>query len=108
MIEVDLSEMTYSITLITSISIIGDVKGSWDTDIELAYNATNKTWEATGVELNAGVMKFRANHDWAINWGGTLDALKQGGDNIALAEAGTYNVVLYALCDGLAKATLTK
>ena len=108
MIEVDLSEMTYSITLITSISIIGDVKGSWDTDIDLAYNATNKTWEATGVELNAGVMKFRANHDWAINWGGTLDALKQGGDNIALAEAGTYNVVLYALCDGLAKATLTK
>lgn len=108
MIEVDLSEMTYKITLITVISIIGDVKGNWDTDIDLSYNSTNNTWEATGVELNAGVMKFRANHGWDINWGGTLSALKQGGDNIALAEAGKYNVVLYALCDGLAKATVTK
>ena len=108
MIEVDLNEMTYSITAITSISIIGTVNGNWDTDTELAYNAESKTWNATGVALGAGDMKFRANHDWPVNWGGTEDALVQNGNNINVADAGTYDIVLYALCDGQAKVTLTK
>ena len=50
-------------------------------------------------------MKFRANDDWAINWGGTLDALTQGGANITVA-AGTYDIQLFAWCDGKAYATL--
>lgn len=109
MIDVDLNEMTYSITLITTIGIIGPAQaGGWNTDTDMTYNAETRTWEAKGVSLTADQMKFRANDAWDINWGGSLDALVQGGDNITLAEAGTYNVVLYALCDGLAKATLTK
>ena len=109
MIDVDLNEMTYSITLISSISIIGTVNGNWDTDSDLTYNATNRTWEGS-IALSAGEMKFRSNHGWDTNpnWGGTLDALVQGGANIAISEAGTYNIVLYALCDGKAHATVTK
>lgn len=109
MIDVDLNEMTYSITLISSISIIGTVNGNWDTDSDLTYNATNRTWEGS-IALSAGEMKFRSNHGWDPNpnWGGTLDALVQGGANIAISEAGTYNIVLYALCDGKAHATVTK
>lgn len=108
MIDVDLNEMTYGLTAITSISIIGTVKGNWDTDVDLTYNTTNRTWEVKDVALDAGVMKFRANHDWAVNWGGAVDALVQGGDNLNLAETGTYDIVLYALCDGKAKVTITK
>lgn len=107
MIEVDLNEMTYKLTLITTIGIIGPAQaGGWDTDTDLTYNPETKAWEATGVVLTAGDMKFRANDAWDINWGGALHELVQGGDNIAV-EAGTYDVKLFAWCDGLANAILT-
>ncbi len=107
MIEVDLNEMTYKLTAITTIGIIGPAQaGGWDTDTDMTYNAETGAWEAKGVALAADEFKFRANDAWAINWGGSLDALVQDGGNIA-ATAGTYDIVLYALCDGKAKATLT-
>lgn len=107
MIEVDLTAMTYSLTLINSIGIIGPAQtGGWDSDTDMTYNAETKAWEATGVVLTADDMKFRANDAWDINWGGSLEALTQGGDNIAVA-AGTYDITLYAWCDGKAYATLT-
>ena len=71
----------------------------------MTYNAESGAWEAT-VALSAGEMKFRANDDWGINWGGALDALTQGGNNIAV-EAGTYAIKLFAWCDGKAYATMT-
>lgn len=108
MIEADLGEMTYKLTLITTIGIIGPAQaGGWETDTDLTYNAETKAWEATGVVLKAGDMKFRANDAWDINWGGALNELVQGGDNIAV-EAGTYDIALYAWCDGKAYATLTE
>ena len=107
MIEVDLNAMTYSITRILSIGIIGPAQaGGWDTDTDMTYNQEGGYWEAKGVTLSANLMKFRANDGWDINWGGSFDNLVQGGDNMAV-EAGTYDVVLYALCDGKAHATLT-
>ena len=107
MIEVDLTAMTYSLTLIESIGIIGPAQaGGWDTDTDMTYNAETGAWEAKGVALGADEFKFRANDAWAINWGGALDALVQDGGNIA-ATAGTYDIVLYAWCDGKAYATLT-
>ena len=107
MIEVDLTAMTYSLTLINSIGIIGPAQaGGWDSDTDMTYNATNGAWEAKNVALSAGEMKFRANDGWDINWGGALDALTQGGNNIAV-EAGSYDIALFAWCDGKAYATLT-
>ena len=108
MIEVDLTAMTYQLTIITTIGIIGPAQaGGWDIDTDLTYNAETRAWEAKGVTLATGEMKFRANDDWAINWGGELlEALTQGGNNIPVT-AGTYDVALYAWCDGFAYATLT-
>lgn len=107
MIEVDLTAMTYKLTLIKTIGIIGPAQaGGWDNDTDMTYNAEKGTWEAT-VELAADEMKFRANDAWDINWGGSLDALTQGGANIKV-EAGTYVIELHALCDGKASATMTK
>lgn len=93
-VEVDLKEMTYKVTPVNSISIIGSVKGSWDTDIDMTYNEIMKCWEARET-LSAGEFKFRLNHDWAINWGGSLDDLVQGGDNLQLAADGPYVIRLF-------------
>ncbi|MBR6320314.1 MAG: DUF5115 domain-containing protein [Prevotella sp.] len=94
LVQVDLKEMTYKLTPITSISIIGSVRGAWDTDVEMTYNENLKCWEARET-LNAGEFKFRANHDWAINWGGAFDQLAQDGANLQLAADGPYVIRLY-------------
>ena len=107
MFEVDLAAMTYKLTLIKTIGIIGPAQaGGWDTDTDMTYNAESGAWEAT-VTLAADKMKFRANDNWDINWGGSLDALTQNGGDMAV-EAGTYQIKLFAWCDGKAYATMTK
>ena len=107
MIEVDLNTMTFKLTLINSIGIIGPAQdGGWDTDTDMTYDSETGAWTAT-VTLASDNMKFRANDAWDINWGGSLDALTQGGGDIAV-EAGTYTIHLYAWCDGKAYAKMTK
>ncbi len=107
MIEVDLNAMTYAVTKIESIGIIGPAQaGGWDSDTDMTYVQDGGYWIARAVTLSAGDMKFRANDGWDINWGGSFDALVQGGDNMTV-EAGTYDIVLYALCDGKAYCTVT-
>ena len=107
MIDVNLASMTYKLTAITAVSIIGSVKGSWDTDVDLTYNQEAGCWE-TEAELGAGEWKFRANHDWAINWGGSENDLNQDGANLQLAEAGTYKVQLFLSYAGKNYCTVTK
>lgn len=113
-VDVDLESKSYVLTPITTIGIIGDATADgWDADQDLTYvpyNSETKAlgyWEAKDVVLKAGTMKFRANHDWAINWGGDVNALTQGGDNLAV-DAGTYDIKLYAWANGYAKCELIK
>ena len=113
-VDVDLENKSYVLTPIKTIGIIGDATaGGWDADQDLTYvpyNSETKAlgyWEAKDVVLKAGTMKFRANHDWAINWGGDVNALTQGGDNLTV-EAGTYDIKLYAWANGYAKCELIK
>lgn len=111
--NVDLGAMTYSLSPVTSISIIGTVNGNWDTDTDLTYNVETGAWETTAA-LSAGLMKFRMNHDWAISWGGNgsstaYDNLTQyNGDNLEVTEAATYKVQLFLSCEGNHKVVLTK
>ena len=106
-VNANLNKMTYSVTEITSMGIIGDATtGGWETETALTYNAETGAWEATGVVLNAGSIKFRANGAWDINFGGALDNLTINGDNITV-EAGTYNVALNLVCPGEYTATIT-
>ena len=106
-VNANIGNMTYSVTPITSMGIIGDATaGGWETETALTYNAETGSWEATGVVLNAGTIKFRANNGWDINFGGALDNLVINGENITV-EAGTYNVVLTLVCPGEYTATLT-
>ena len=104
-VQVDLKEMTYKITPVTSISIIGSVRGAWDTDVDMTYNENFKCWEARET-LNAGEFKFRLNHDWAVNWGGTLDDLVQDGANLQLPAEGAYIIRFFINGDGPAHCTI--
>ncbi len=113
-VDVDLESKSYVLTPITTIGIIGSAspKG-WDSDVDMTYvpyNAETKElgyWEIKDVTFTSGEIKFRANDDWAINWGGDTNALTQGGDNISV-EAGTYDIKLYAWANGYAKCVMTK
>ena len=111
-VDVDLSAKTYTLTPFT-IGIIGSAtpKG-WDGDTDMTYNPEERCWELKNVELTDGEMKFRSNHNWNDpnpHWGGTLDALVQKGDNIKVAEAGTYDIKLMVnWAEGTAKCVMTK
>ena len=113
-IDVDLSAMTYNVTLVSSISIIGTVNGNWDTDTDMTYNTETGAWEVT-TDLNAGAMKFRMNHDWTISWGGAngdpkaYDNLTQNdGKNLDLTADGTYFIQLFITYEGNNKVVITK
>ncbi len=114
-ITLDLTTMTYSLTTIEKVGLIGDFN-SWGGDVELTYDATSGSYKATGVELAKGGVKFRANADWVINWGGTgttagdvttVEGMTQDGANISLA-AGTYDIELTLSYDGNHKAVFTQ
>ena len=113
-VDVDLESKSYVLTPITTIGIIGSASpNGWDSDVDMTYvpyNAETKElgyWEAKNITLASGEIKFRANDDWAINWGGDVNALTQGGDNISV-DAGTYDIKLYAWANGYAKCELIK
>ena len=113
-VDVDLDSKSYALTPITTIGIIGSASpNGWDSDVDMTYvpyNAETKElgyWEAKDITLASGEIKFRANDDWAINWGGDANALTQGGDNISV-DAGTYDIKLYAWANGFAKCVMTK
>jgi hypothetical protein len=113
-VDVDLETKSYVLTPITTIGIIGSASpNGWDSDVDMTYvpyNAETKElgyWEIKDVTFTSGEIKFRANDDWAINWGGDTNALTQGGDNISV-DAGTYDIKLYAWANGFAKCVMTK
>ncbi len=105
--EVNLAEMTYKLTPITGIGLIGPAQaGGWDTDTDLTYNPETRAFEGT-LELTADEFKFRANDAWDINWGGTLDNLTQDGPNLKIEKAGKYFIQFFPLCETQSNAVIT-
>ena len=61
----------------------------------MTYDDNTKKWSAT-VDIAAdGEFKFRANHDWGLNYGdtGADGTLNEGGDNLKIT-AGTHTIIL--------------
>ena len=58
-------------------------------------------------------MKFRANHEWDLSWGGKSTAsdftnlTANNSKNLKLETAGTYKVQLFISYDGANKVVLT-
>ena len=105
--DVNLGEMTFTLTRINGIGIIGPAQaGGWNDDTDLTYNPETRAWEGT-FDLTADEFKFRANDAWDINWGGALDNLTQDGANLKIDAAGKYFIQFWALCETKSYAVIT-
>lgn len=94
-IKANLNDLSYSVEL-TNWGVIGDATPTgWDGDTDMAYDASSGTLKVT-MDLQAGEIKFRANDDWALNYGdndGNL-SLEEGGENIKIDAPGNYTIEL--------------
>ena len=90
-----LSASTWNVSLqqVKTWGLIGDFNG-WGGDIVMTPSDDLYTWTADLTVEGGQGWKFRANSDWAVNLGGTANALWNNGDNIVLPEAGTYTITL--------------
>ena len=107
---IDMNTMTYTWTKLDNqapteyehISLIGEFNG-WSGDFELEQ-VTPHNWYAVFTQEADGQLKYRANHDWSVNWGygsdkewNVADGFNKigtnGGGNIWV-PAGTYAVYL--------------
>lgn len=103
--DVNLIQMTYSITALKTLSVIGSANG-WDlaTAVELTPSKDFKVWTASNVEIG-DEFKINANGAWAVGFSGTsipdetgkyvYQVNKQdGGDNLKCPAPGKYNVIV--------------
>ncbi|WP_175633078.1 SusE domain-containing protein [Pedobacter ghigonis] len=76
-------------------AVIGDATpGKWDTDTDMKFiNDGKGTWKVT-TNLTVGSIKFRQDHKWDVNLGGSGGNLTAGGADIAVATAGNYTITL--------------
>lgn len=67
----------------------------WSEDVDMNWDYETNIWSIT-IDLVAGEIKFRADDDWALNYGddGADGSLEQDGANIAIAEDGNYTIEL--------------
>ena len=79
---------------ITSVGLIGSATpGGWDVDTNMTQ-VDDSTWTLT-VDLIEGEAKFRADDDWALNWGQDsfpVGVGSQDGPNIPIPHAATYDI----------------
>ena len=88
--------MTWSSYKINTWGLIGSATpGGWGTDTDMTYNTSTGVWSVT-LNLNVGEIKFRANDDWAVNFGDNGGDFKPeyDGANIPIAVAGNYTISL--------------
>jgi starch-binding outer membrane protein SusE/F len=93
-LRVNAARTTWSYDKINTFGIIGSFNG-WSTSLPMTMDA-NGNWSVT-VDFPANTeFKFRANNDWAINFGdnGANGEPDYGGDNIVVAAAGNYTIRL--------------
>ena len=98
---IDLSSMTYTWTKLDdqnpteyeSISLIGEFNG-WGGDYDLEQVAPHN-WHCVFTQESDGMLKFRANHDWGINWGFGGDGdwnVAEGIDKVGVNNGGNIYV----------------
>ncbi len=96
-VRVNTNDFTYSVVE-TNWGIIGDATpGGWgdDTNMTLASETKGEYKWVADITLADGLIKFRANDGWDINFGdnGANGSLEYNGENISVA-AGNYHIEL--------------
>jgi hypothetical protein len=91
--------LAYSFEAVEYYNVVGIIgsatAGGWDTDTDMELNPLGDStdWKLRTVLLD-GELKFRANHDWGVNWGGPdfpTGVAERDGPNIPVT-AGEYNI----------------
>jgi starch-binding outer membrane protein SusE/F len=91
-IVLDLSTPNGYMYAVNRWGIIGDATpGGWDSDQDMIWDEVNQVFTVT-LDLTTGTFKFRANDDWGLNYGGNVNSLSEGGDNIPIDEGGNYTI----------------
>lgn len=89
----------YCFDVISNVGIIGDATpGGWDMDTDMYEDQNDSTKFFTTLDLTQGGAKFRADNDWARNWGGPdfpsgVGTLSSA-DNIPVSKAGKYYITI--------------
>lgn len=87
---------TLEMVQVENLEIIGDFN-SWGSGIAMTWDSAAKTWTVPeNIKFTNGTgFKFRFNSDWTYSFGGALDNVQFGGDNIPFTKNdGTYMVIL--------------
>lgn len=95
-VQVDFNNNTYVMER-REWGVLGDATATgWDSDTNMEWDAAREAMKIT-ISLNPGVIKFRANDDWAANLGdNNADGiLTQDGNDIVIAEGGNYEILLF-------------
>lgn len=94
LLTMDMNSNTWVIEEAPIWGMIGDAvpNSNWSVDADMKFvNNGDGNW-ILKTNLNKGEFKFRKNHDWGTNLGGSNGSLKLGGDNIKVTEAGNYTI----------------
>lgn len=84
-VDLDLTTQAITYTPISSVGVIGSASpNGWNSDVAMTYNAAQKCWEIDNITLTTGELKFRANSDWVLDWGGSLDNITFKGGNLTI------------------------
>ena len=95
-IRVNTADLTFTLTPVSQIGLIGAFNG-WGADEAFTYDAASDSWTLSNVALPAGGdgFKIRFNSGWDLSLGGDpADLTTENGDNMTVAEAGNYDLVL--------------
>lgn len=107
-LQANIASLTYSISApVTTYGLIGAATpNGWDASTALTPSANEMVWEGD-VAMKGGEYKFRANNNWDINLGGSIDNLTQDGGNLMFSEPDCVYHVVLDLSTYPAKATFT-
>jgi len=106
-VTVDVNKKTLAFSVPNEWSIIGDATaGGWNNDTDMKVTNDGKSnFYTIKTTLTTGAMKFRFQHKWDTNLGGSIGALTLGGADIPVTVAGTYTITLDVAAK---KATMVK
>lgn len=112
--DVDIDAMTFTLTAINKIFVVGNSIGDWDNGVEMTFNVEKQCWEcdATFLDADDKCIKFKGNGTWDNidgNWGGTTDEIINGSNtNIAVTLTGEVHIEFYPICDTKSYCVITQ
>ncbi len=98
LVRANTQNLTWNYTLITTWGIVGSATpGGWGASTPMTFNAGTGSWTITTNLVGGQELKFRANNDWAINFGDDSprdNKPEYGGGNIPIGADGNYTISL--------------